>query len=352
MQPPQNERFLRITALFVMLTILCCSFLSRPSTGAYANDQSGLPKKIAGKDQINSIRYSVGDLVDVRSLWRRSSSLIAGARQERAEGIDGLARTIMTVIDRDKWDAKPGAYSLQELNGTQLEIRTSAENHKAINELLTALRRRADVAVIVESDLYEVERGFYQKHIEPVLAKGEGPQGKRFAAVVEENAAKQLRDHGKLLRSNKVTVPNQETEKTFSWRTAFNYQARPKSKDAENSDYLQTGFHGMTFETGVSVTADRRFVDVKLVQHTTELIEIGKQLVADPATGEDVNVDVPRFLTLSTSITLRAEDGQPIVAPVHYRPPGAGNKERLLILLVRPVIYIEEEERIRKKGGH
>jgi hypothetical protein len=51
-------------------------------------------------------------------------------------------------------------------------------------------------------------------------------------------------------------------------------------------------------------------------------------------------------------MTLRAEDGQPIVVPVHYRPPGVGNKERLLILLVRPVIYIEEEERIRKKGGH
>jgi hypothetical protein len=352
MQRPQNERFLRITAFFVLLTILCCSFLSRPGRGAYANDQSGLPEKNAGKDHISTITYPVGDLVGVRSLWRRSSSLIAGARQEKAEGIDVLVRTIMTVIDRDKWDAKQGAYSLQELNGKQLEIRTSAENHKAINELLTALHRRADLAVIVESDLYEVERGFYQKQIEPVLAKGEGAQEKRFAAVVEESVARQLRDHGKLLRSNKVTVLNQETEKTFSWRTAFNYQARPKSKDPENSAYLQTAFHGMTFETGVNVTADRRLVDVKLAQHTRELIDIGKELVADPATGDDVNVDVPRFLALSTSMTLRAEDGQPIVVPVHYRPPGVGNKERLLILLVRPVIYIEEEERIRKKGGH
>ncbi|HEV3079562.1 MAG TPA: hypothetical protein VGY66_07275 [Gemmataceae bacterium] len=84
MQRPQNERFLRITAFFVLLTILCCSFLSRPGRGAYANDQSGLPEKNAGKDHISTITYPVGDLVGVRSLWRRSSSLIAGARQEKA----------------------------------------------------------------------------------------------------------------------------------------------------------------------------------------------------------------------------------------------------------------------------
>ena len=48
---------------------------------------------------------------------------------------------------------------------------------------------------------------------------------------------------------------------------------------------------------------------------------------------------------------MQIEDAKLIVVATRYLPPEMRSKDRVLILLVQPVIYIEEEEKEQRKGG-
>jgi hypothetical protein len=199
--------------------------------------------RAANKNKLPRITYDVTDLVRESSpkLW----VLDARAKPGNA-GIDILADLMLRTIHPESWRKTKGeASTLQQVNGTKLEIRTSPAQHAEIADLLAALRRQADIMVVVGSELYEVERKFYEKQIRPGPADRSARSSRRLASIIEGAVVKKLRKHAVRLRSHKVTLGNERQGAFFSLRKAVVYQAQPRG--ARNpEDFYQTAFHGMT----------------------------------------------------------------------------------------------------------
>jgi hypothetical protein len=88
-----------------------------------------------------------------------------------------------------------------------------------------------------------------------------------------------------------------------------------------------------------------------MVQQVTHLLGINKKMVKDSETGKQVSVEIPNLLDRTTSATLKVGDGEIVLIPVLSRPKVPKARDRVLVLLVQPMIYIEEEEREKKKGS-
>src|SRR5262249_16955787 len=70
--------------------------------------------------------------------------------------------------------------------------------------------------------------------------------------------------------------------------------------------------------------------------------EIRKSEALDLGTGKTVAVESPNVRETSLSGTIDIEDGQPLLTPLLYRPKG---KDRIWLMLARPMIFIEEEQK-------
>jgi hypothetical protein len=307
------------------------------------------PKAPAAKDdKLSTVIYDVADLVQKPTPWRMTP--ILGIKAD-GDALDALAKVILTAVHPDRWGTGDNARTLQEHNGTKLEIRTDAAHHAEIKALLTALRRLADCAVVLEGELYEVDRDFYKKEIEPRLGDGASGPGKRFATPVEEDVAKRLRAKAVRLNANKVTIPNGGDAKFLSSRKAFTYVARLKGGDRKLDEVLGTGFYGVSFHARVVVSADRQSVRLHLTQHVTDLIDIKKENAVDPETGQEGRIEVPQLLETSTSGAVQVGDGLSVLLPVPSRSESVKGKGHVRLLLVTPLIYMEEEERAKAKNG-
>jgi hypothetical protein len=301
---------------------------------------------VAQRDKLSTVTYDVADLVRKPTPWRMTP--ILGVKAE-GDAMDALAKVILTAVHPERWGSGENASSLQEHNGTKLEIRTDAAHHAEIKALLTALRRLADCAVVLEGELYEVDRDFYKKEIEPRL---EGAaSSKRFATPIEDDVAKRLRAKAVRLNTNKVTIPNGSESKLLSSRKAFTYVAKLKGGNRKLDEILGTGFYGVSFQARVVVSADRQSVRLNLTQHVTDLIDIKKETAVDPETGQEGRIEVPHLLHTSVSGAIQVGDGISVLLPIQSRPQAVKGKEYVRLLLVTPVIYIEEEERAKAANG-
>jgi hypothetical protein len=307
------------------------------------------PKAPAAKDdKLSTVTYDVADLVQKPTPWRMTP--ILGIKAD-GDAMDALVKVILTAVHPERWGSGKNASTLQEHNGTKLEIRTDAAHHAEIQALLMALRRLADCAVVLEGELYEVDRDFYKKEIEPRLGDGASGSSKRFATPIEDDVAKRLRAKAVRLNTNKVTIPNGSDSKFLSSRRAFTYVARLKGGERKLDEVLGTGFYGVSFQARVVVSADRRSVRLNLTQHVTDLIDIKKENAVDPETGQEGRIEVPQLLDTSIAGTIHVGDGISLLVPVQSRPESVKGKERVQVLLVTPLIYIEEEERAKQKNG-
>jgi hypothetical protein len=289
----------------------------------------------AGADTLITKTYDVRDLVESASVWRRLVGRAGGwpepvAGLDRLEPIEALARVILTTVRPEGWRGPgKGAATLREVNGTKLEIRAAAKQHEEVANLLDALRRVADVAVIVEGELYEVDAAFLGKHVKAV-------RGRRVATPVAEAVAEQLRKEGTRLKSGRAKILPGESARFFSLRSALVYPTKAGRAPA-------TAFTGVTFRARVDVTPDRRFVRLALTQHSTDLL--GYKTEGD--------VKVPELAEESTTEAAKVGDGAYLLLAARLAPEKAGapGKERAAVLLVRPLIYIEEEEWFRNTKG-
>jgi hypothetical protein len=62
-------------------------------------------------------------------------------------------------------------------------------------------------------------------------------------------------------------------------------------------------------------------------------------------------VESPEIVESEASGTVSVEDGIPVLMPVPGRIGRALSKDRVLIVLLQPMIYIEEEEREKARQG-
>jgi hypothetical protein len=254
--------------------------------------------------------------------------------------IDEVARVIVTTVHPGGWGGeKDGASRLRELNGTRLEIHTTPRNHAEIADLLAALRRIRDVDVNLRADLFEVDRAVYEKEIKPKLDR-------RAAAEVAGTVVDLLRKKGSLAVTEAVPVANGKASRPVSVRQAFTYveSARPGPGPGGQTNEYGFGFQGLSVRVTPTISPDRRSVSMTITQKATELVELKKRTVFAPP-DKEVTVEVPDLAEATTTVTAVVDDGNWALTAVEYCPPAAKAKDRVLVLALRPVIYIGSEDK-------
>jgi hypothetical protein len=340
----QPRRF-PVIALPLLLSLLAGIPAALHSEPSKATPKDRKQAKPAQKDKISRLTYDVADLLQKS---RHEYRALGVQPRPHQSAIETLADLICRTVHPESWRGE-GASSLQVMNGTKLEVRTNAAQHKEIADLLAALRRLTDLAVVVKAELYEIDRGFYEKQIGAKLGKDLASEGHRFALPIDEGEVKKFRKQAMLLRSNQVTIGNAQEAEFFSLRKAVLYRAKHRPAANKTNEIYETTFPGMSFQAHVVVSADRRRVRMKIRQQVTDLAGMRKEKVDDPQTGLEITVETPKLRELSTAATVQVGDGRFVLVPVLFRPKAVKAKDRVLVLLVRPIIYIEEEERERKK---
>lgn len=316
---------LRRTALFVFLAAAGC-LLALPGR---ARTEQAAPGK---EEKRTTATYDVADL------------LYKPGGKSGYSRIDDLIKDLLNQVDPRSWNStKEGASTLHEVNGTKLEVHATAEQHAQLKEVLAALRRLNDLAVDVRAELYEVERGVFDKTFKPKLEGGRKAADRLVPAVIEDALADQLRKKATRLRSGEVRIAPGREARLLSERRALTYAADPAGSG--------TVLVGMTCQVSGTVTADRRQVRLRLTEQVTDLLGLKEQSRVDPNTGKEVTVEHPELAESSVTASVTADDGAYVLVPVRYLPAAVKDKDRVLVILLRPIIYIEEEEQARKKKG-
>jgi hypothetical protein len=310
---------------------LCLLLASTAALSLFSADPA--PKGVdIPKKQVVTVEYDVKDLAAGKAMWRG----MGGEKGLTVDGIDGIIRLIVKEVEPKEWRGE--RFSIIEVNGTSLEIRTTKANHAEIAALLAALRRLADVQVVVEAGLYAVDQAFYEKEIAPRFAKN---NSRPLSLGVEEEA--KLRKASRIEKPNKVKMSDGGRRQVFSIRRAVVYERPGKTNEI--------AIVGVRLELEARVSADRRFVIMNLTQQSARLRKLRN--MKTNIKGEDVPLDVPDVQKSATSAThsITVGDSVVVVVPPAVPLPGFTAKGRVPLLFVRPIIWIGEEEAEKKKQG-
>jgi hypothetical protein len=298
-----------------------------------------------------SVTYDVRDLVDFNA---RPVSAANRGKKNGPRDIDELATMIVQVVT-GPWGGTRNNSTIDEINGTHLEIHTTHRRHQEIADLLEALRRLDDLAVMLESQLYEVDRDFYEQVVEPELSRAPLIQGKRCGSVISGPPLEQIVTQGsKIKHGTALVVPNGETVRLASLRRVLTGSAyvpgkptTPAPPPLAEEAAKNLAWAGVTVKGTIVVTADRRYVRLVLEQEITEPAGTTQQKMPDPLTDSPVVIEQPNVVRSSFRATIQVADGETALLPIHYHPNPGG--KRVLLLVVQPTIYIEAEDKMRQQ---
>lgn len=212
-------------------------------------------------------------------------------------------------------------------------------------------RKEDEIYVILTARLYEVDEAFVTKlagekwHSKAALERMEG------RAVEPESKSPGLFARLKKLKpllSGKEAHIGPGKEGVFLSSTkAANFLPAPEQL-RKGKKIPQTFQEGFSLKARVHISADRRYVRIKFVEKSlevegTEKVDVLLDDKGAMAVGERV------FLKEgSQSRTRYIPDGAGFLLPLQYRPRATKNRKRWLVVRVEPLIYIEEEERVRR----
>ncbi len=321
--------------------------------------------------------YEVSDLLPdvgwiLPTLKEALPAAVLGRLPGREASTEGggaaLLRLVFSVLQPRSGEA------VQLRNDRALFARVTPARHAELANLLLTLRRQADIAVVMDARVYEVDRAFYAKHFAPLLAAGKGaPERPLVSLSGDDEVLEKLEKEKPLLRGLEIKVRQGQQIAFLALREAFRYRERhralPGKMDEqgpgglgggfrallENSDRQQpgappkfgTGLAGVSLLVRVEVAPDRRFVRLQITQKIEQLVELRKIKYGDAELGYE-EIEEPSMTKSSVTTSIKLPDGQPFFMPVVYRPLGARGQDRPLVLVARPRIYIEaEEEQVR-----
>jgi hypothetical protein len=275
---------------------------------------------------------------------RRQTSLTF-ERKLDPEGRVGLLAFLLAQVQTQEWE------TVRLLNGSRLEVVASPDRHDEIANLLHALRRLTDLAVVANARLYAVDRAFYVKNIAPLFAKLKKPTERPRVVAIESAALLgQITRQKLLLESEDVKLRPGRTATFLARQKAFRYLAG--TRDAAGGPRAGIGLQGVSFAVRPSVSPDRRYLRLTIAQTVAQLVGIDSTTKLDVASGKEVEVRLPNVRRTTLEGTVEVPDGNPILMPVEYRPAGKENKDTVWLLVARPYIWIEEEVKaIRRQGG-
>lgn len=240
------------------------------------------------------------------------------------DGPEEVVRWLLQTVELRDWE------SLELRNGHRLLATATPGRHEEIDDALTALRRLHDVRVVMNARLIEVDRDFYTKHLAALFTPEQNVvalQGPLFQRLAQQKVVGA--GDNSLLRPG-VASP------FLAKQPVFRYPGG-------------SGLAGVTFAARPVVSADRRFLQVRLAQQVTQFAGVHKVTELDLPSGKDVTLSVPNVRRSSVTGTVALPDGGAILMPSPYRPAG---EDKVWLLVARPYIWIEDEvAEIRAGGG-
>jgi hypothetical protein len=205
---------------------------------------SGFPRASAARpaepQKRQAVVYDVGDLI-----------YKPGGRSG-LDSVEDVINVILTTVDPEDWsaDGQDGS-AIYEVNGQKLEIHATAAQHAVIKDLVEALRRKMDLAVVMEAKLYEMDRDVFEKIVQPRLeekdAKGETPK----AVPVDAEFAEKLADNATLVQSGQAMIGDGREGVFFSRRRAFTINSDSTAKSP------RARLYGTVVRASVTVSKDR-----------------------------------------------------------------------------------------------
>ena len=260
-----------------------------------------------------TVTYDVGDAL-------RVSGRVLGDR-DRAAGPVTVAR--LAELLTTNAGLRPRE-TIDVLNDRRLSVSAAPARQHAVAALVGSLTRLADLGVYMNARLYEVDRPFFQSVIAPVVA------GKK-----DEPAPVAVRVERKLLaKVLKRTLVQQSEEMKLVPDHKAAFLAREHFVPG-------VGLTGVSVAVRPEVSPDRRHLRLHLTQAVAELVP------ADGAKGPDAPAAGPTVRRATVAGTVDIRDGEAILMPVAYRPPGEGGADKAWVLVAHPLIWIEAEERER-----
>lgn len=281
-----------------------------------------------GGAKLRSVTYDVADLL------HRTHG------KTGYDSIDQLIKVIVTTVDPEAWGPKSGE-SIKDLDGTRLEVRTTAARHVEVKTLLDALRGKMDLNVVLSAEVWEIDRATLAKEVTL-------PEGKKLAVALDVGAGVRLRKAAATAKANVVTLAVGKEGLLFARRKAFTY-VTGRVGGTKGKKVYGVGMAGVTFRASAVVSPDRRFVRLRITRRVTELVELTKRTRFDPVSEDEYTIEVPDMVQSSRTSSITVGDGVPLLLRLPP-PPGAGKADkRVSVLVVTPIIHIEEEEKVKAK---
>jgi hypothetical protein len=296
--------------------------------------------------------YDVTDLVR-QSAWILDKQPVPSdntLRDTRAPSpAEKLVREIIAAVDPDSWGTAAGSPTIQVENGTKLVVRATNARQKQVAHFLTVLRRLADVAVVMNARLYEVDRAFYVEQIVPGLTNPRQPGSRRLVAYPGETLLRKIERHKRIMEGDALKIPPGRQAAILSWQQAVRYVAQQADSDIGQKKAYRTALEGVSFFARPTVTPDRRLIHLKLTQKVMQLAKGAMIKVNEGDKDFEELVALPDQES-SASTTILVADGGTLLMPVDFRPPAPKGQERVWLLVMRPQIWIQEEERAIREG--
>jgi hypothetical protein len=256
-----------------------------------------------------------------------------------------IVRQIVALSsDRAGWRNAKLPSTIQVLNGKKLAIHTSPSEHDAISSTLDAFRRLADLAVVMNARIYEIDRATYDKDFAPLFVDPKDKSARLPVAKINDVVLKKLTQQKLVLEAEPIKLRLLQQTVFVSFRSAHPYVVGPG--DPDTGPALATVYDGFTWKVRPTVSRDRRCLRLELFQEAAQLLKITKGTIVDLKTGKDFSIDFPNVKKTPSSATIEIHDEEPILLAVDYRPAA---KDRVWLLLAAPMIYMEaEQERLRR----
>jgi RNA polymerase sigma factor (sigma-70 family) len=200
---------------------------------------------------------------------------------------------------------------------------------------------------IIKAQLYEVDDAFHTRlqkvkrlpveELERRFLAGNGPGGGDLFKLLDSQKLQQL-EIGKAFRLN-----DGQAAMLLSRRQKV--RCLPSPEQVRKGDKApQQVQEGESLRAQTYISADRRFVRVKLTEKATEIEEIKKVKV--PLGGDqEADADIPFLKETAQSRDVEIPDGGTFLMPAAYRPQAARAKDRWWVVRIDVRIYIEAEER-------
>src|SRR5262249_42705822 len=150
-----------------------------------------------------------------------------------------------------------------------------------------------------------------------------------------------------VLKSEDAKLKPFQTAVFLSRQTAAKFAARPSADRDDRPWNRPDGSVAGAAATGLEVrgrpaiSAQRRYLRLRISQKTTELSGVEKASWFNPFSGKEEKTETAQVGERSVAGTVQLPDGHPILMPVALRPPKTSDN-KVWLLLARPFIWIDD----------